>query len=291
MKRTVLAAIVAAAMGIPVVMAQKPEVKGPRPKSKGEQDALVAMFNAQSKPDDEIAAAEALLSKYADTDFKDTALLFEAMAYQQKGDVDKAQVYAERAIDANPKNFQATLMLSEMIAQHTRENDLDRDDKLAKADKYGNQTIASLNAAEKPNPQLTDQQWEDAKKDLIARAHDALGMSALVRKNYDGAVNEFKAAVEGAAHPEPAYEVRLASAYTAAKKYDDAINTANKVMNEADTPTQIKQVAQSIRAQATVAKQKAAGGGASTAPPEVQIKGQPAAGTPSAPPQGETKKP
>jgi len=280
MKRIILAAMLAALTGVPGIMAQKKgaapqggqQQQGPMPKSKGEQDALVAMFNAQSKPDEEIAACEALLTKYADTDFKSTALFFEATAYQQKNDADKAQLYAERALAADPKNFQASLMLSEMIAQHTRENDLDREDKLAKADKYGNDAIATLNAATKPNPQLTDQQWEEAKKDLIARAHDALGMSALVRKKYDVAINEFKAAVTDAAHPEPAFEVRLASAYSAAGKYDDAIATAEKVMGQADTPTQIKQVAQSIRAGATVAKQKAAGGGASSAPPQVEVK-------------------
>ena len=283
MKRMILAGLLVALAGAPGMMAQKKEEpqkkeeaqQGPRPKSKGEQDALVAMFNAQSKPDDEIAACETLLTKYADTDFKDTALFFEATAYQQKGDNEKAQVFAERALAANPKNFQASLMLSEMIAQHTRENDLDKEEKLAKAEKYGNETIATLNAAAKPNPQLTDQQWEDAKKDLIARTHDALGMAALVRKKYDVAINEFKMSVDGAAHPEPAYQVRLASAYNAAGKYDDAIATADKVMAGAEIPTQIKQVAQSIRAGATVAKQKAAGGGgSSTAPPQVEVKKQ-----------------
>ena len=287
MKKIILAGIVMLMAGAPGLMAQKgkkgeaaaasaasaDQPKGPMPKSKGEQDALVAMFNAQSKPDDLIAAAEALLTKYADTEFKDTALFFEATAYRQKGDRDKAEVFAERALTTNPKNFQASLMLSELIAQGTRENDLDKDDKLTKAEKYGNDTIATLNAASKPNPQMTDQQWEDAKKDLIAEAHDALGMSALLRKKYDVAINEFKMSVEGAAHPEPAFEVRLASAYNNAGRFDEAIATADKVMNEAQTPTQIKQVAQSIRAGATVAKQKAAGqGGTPSAPPQVDIK-------------------
>jgi len=255
--------------------AQTGQQKGPVAKSKGEQDAVVAMFNAQSNPDQMIAAAENLLTKYADTEFQDTALFFEANAYQRKGDADKAQVYAERALAANPKNFQASLMLAESIAQRTRENDLDKEDRLARAEKYANDTIATLNVAEKPNPQMTDQQWGDIKKDLIAQTHDALGISAMMRKKYDVAINEFKMSVEGAAHPEPAYQVRLASAYSSAGQYDDAIKLAEKVMGEADTPTQIKQVAQSVRATATVAKQKAAGGG----------------GTPSAPPQIEIKKP
>ena len=285
MKRTILAGILIVAAGGSGLVAQKGnqkgapaqtgQQKGPVAKSKGEQDAVVAMFNAQSNPDQMIAAAENLLTKYADTEFQDTALFFEANAYQRKGDADKAQVYAERALAANPKNFQASLMLAESIAQRTRENDLDKEDRLARAEKYANDTIATLNVAEKPNPQMTDQQWGDIKKDLIAQTHDALGMSAMMRKKYDVAINEFKMSVEGAAHPEPAYQVRLASAYSSAGQYDDAIKLAEKVMGEADIPTQIKQVAQSVRATATVAKQKAAGGG----------------GTPSAPPQIEIKKP
>lgn len=284
MKRTILAGILMVAAGGSGMVAQKGnqkgapaqtgQQKGPVAKSKAEQDAVVAMVNAQN-PDQLIAAAENLLTKYADTEFQDTALFLEASAYQRKGDADKAQVYAERALAANPKNFQASLMLAESIAQHTRENDLDKEDRLARAEKYANDTIATLNVAEKPNPQMTDQQWGDIKNDLIAQTHDALGMSAMMRKKYDVAINEFKMSVEGAAHPEPAYQVRLASAYSSAGQYDDAIKLAEKVMGETDIPTQIKQVAQSIRATATVAKQKAAGGG----------------GTPSAPPQIEIKKP
>jgi len=43
-------------------------------------------------------------------------------------------------------------MLAESIVQTTREHDLDRDEKLAKADKYANDAIASVSAAAKPNP-------------------------------------------------------------------------------------------------------------------------------------------
>ena len=285
MKRAILAGLLVVIAGAAGLMAQRgkkgeaapaaqaDQPKGPMPKSKGEQDALVAMFSAQGKPDELIAAAENLLTKYADTEFKDIARFFEASAYQQKGDTAKAQVYAEQALAANPKNYQASLMLSDLIARGTRENDLDRDEKLTRAEKYGNDTIASVNAAQKPNPQMTDQQWDDAKKDLIAQAHDSLGMAALARKRYDVAATEFKMAVDGAAHPEPAYSVRLASAYNNMGKFDEAIAIADKVMGDAQVPTQIKQVAQSIRASATVAKQKAAGGGGtSQAPPQVEIK-------------------
>jgi len=62
-----------------------------------------AVAATRTGPDAVIKAAEDLLTKFADTDFKDVALLSEAEAWQQKRDFDKAQVYAERALEANPR--------------------------------------------------------------------------------------------------------------------------------------------------------------------------------------------
>jgi tetratricopeptide (TPR) repeat protein len=247
--------------------------KGPAPKSAEELKALQALFGAAGKPDEVIAAAETVLEKFPNSDFKDTVLFLEADAYRQKGDKEKAQIFAERTLAANPKYFQADLMLAEGIVQGTREHDLDRDDKLAKADKYANDAITSVNAATKPNPQLTDPQWEELKKDFIAQAHDALGMSAIQSKKWDVAITELKTASEGAAHPEPAYLVRPASAYQGSGKNDEAIAIAEKVMNDPTNPAAIKSVAQSIRAAAVVAKRGASGQPSGAAPPaQIEVK-------------------
>ena len=271
MKRMILTAAIVAA-SVCGLLAQSAK-QAPRPKSLGELPALHAVFAASAKNDSDgiITAAENVLAKFKDTDFKDTLLFLEAQAYQLKGDKVKGQVYAERALTANPDNYQAALMLAEATVQGTGEHDLDRDDKLAKADKYANQAITSVNAAAKPNQQLTDDQWNDFKKDMVAQAHDALGMSALDRKDYNKSITELKMAVDGAAHPEPAYMVRLASAYQSAGKYDDAIATAEKVMNDPQAPQQVKSVAQSVRASAVVAKNGGKPANAPAPPPQVEI--------------------
>jgi tetratricopeptide (TPR) repeat protein len=278
MNRLIGTALVAATIGAGALMAQQGKKgpaapTGPTAKSQNELKALQAVFTAsqQNNPDGVITAAEDLLSKFKDTDFKDTVLMMEAQAYQQKGDKDKATIYAERALAANPNDFQAALMLADLTVQGTREHDLDRDEKLAKADKYANQAITAVTAAEKPNPQLTDQQWADYKKDTISQAHDALGMSAIDRKDYDKAISELKMAVEGAAHPEPAYQVRLASAYQSAGKNDEAIALAEKIMNDSQVPQQIRSVAQSVRASAMMAKNGGKPANQNTPPPQVEI--------------------
>ena len=275
MTRLILTGILALATGSTALMAQQ-QKKGNAPqqpaqqqqgqpqqqqqqmvpgaKSPGESQAVIALMQAQGNPDGTIKAGEELLTKYADTQFKELALLQIANAYQAKGDADKAQIYAERILEVNPKSFQAQIMIGEMLAGRTRENDLDKEEKLTKAEKSLNDAIANVSAAQKPNPALTDEQWAEGKKYVIAQAHNGLGMAALIRKKYDAAINEFKLAAE--TDPQPAYNVRLASAYESAGKHDEAIAVVDKVLADPQLHPQIKAVATNIKNAATANKKK-----------------------------------
>src|SRR5262245_32973750 len=197
MKRIIIAGLAIAA-GATTLLAQ------PKPKSQKEVDALMAVQNAASN-DARIEAVDKLITGFSDTEFKDWALFLAANAYAAKNEPEKAIVYCERTVEANPKHFQALLMLAEITAQRTGEHDLDREEKLNRATKYANDAIAAVNSAAKPNPQVTDDQWAAAKKDVVAQAHQALGMVALSRKKGDEAVAEFKKAIEGSSQPEPAF--------------------------------------------------------------------------------------
>jgi tetratricopeptide (TPR) repeat protein len=258
MKRTILAgifAVAAVAAGASSLWAQKQPV----PKSQKELDAVKAlMAAAQAGPDQTIAAAEALITGFADTEFKEAALFFEASSYKQKNDLVKAQVYGERVLEINPKNVQTTLMLGEVIVQGIRENDLDKEEKLAKAEKYLKDTIENLKTTAKPNSQTPDKDWEEAKQQMAAEAHNGLGLCALSRKKFDVAAAEFKVASD--MDPQPAYLVRQASALQSLGKNDEAIVICDKVLADPQLHPQIKQVAQGIRAGAIKAGGKAPDG-------------------------------
>ena len=249
MNRLLLAGLLALVSGLPGLMAQKQ----PQPKSQKELDAVKALFEAQT-PDARITAAENLLLKFADTEFKPIALYLEAASYEQKNDFEKMVIFAERTIEADPKNYASMLMLAGGIAKRARENDLDLNEKLAQVEKYAKNALDALKDAQKPNPQLPDEQWVATKKDYIASAHEAYALSAMLRKKYDVAISEFKQSIEGAATPDPATMVRLGQAYNLAGKYDDAIAILDKVMAGADVHPQVKQFAQAERVRAIQAK-------------------------------------
>ncbi|MGD0778513.1 MAG: tetratricopeptide repeat protein [Candidatus Solibacter sp.] len=264
MKRMILTGILAIGAGAPCIMAQAPPpaqaAKAPAPKSKSELEALQALQAAVGDPDKSIAAAENLITKFADTEFKGIALYIEADAYQRKGDSDHMLIFAERVLEVSPQDFRAMLMLANYYAAHTRENDLDREEKLGKVEKYANQVIEMMKTAPKPNPQITDAQWDEARKDSTAESYNYMGLANLTRKKYDVAAANFKSAVEANSQPEPAYMVREASALQAGGKNDEAIALCDKIAAIPNVFAQIKSVTAAVRAAAIKAGGKAPGG-------------------------------
>jgi len=221
-------------------------------KSNKEIEAVNAIALAQT-PDEKINAVENLLSKYKDTEFKAIALAQGAQAAQAKGDQIAGINYANRAIEADKNNYQALIVLGQLSVQGVREFDLDKDDRLARATKASNDALTALKSAQKPNPKLSDDQWNGIKKDYEASAHETLGLVASVQKKYDVAVAEYKIALEDA--PDATTMVRLASAYDDSGKYDDATALLDKVA-ASTAPDAVKKVALSEKQRAE--KMKAA---------------------------------
>ncbi len=248
MTRTILAGTALIAIGAACLLGQGKKV------SKGEADAYNAMVHAAQSGDNDatIKAADDLITKFSDTQFKSVALLLEAQAYHAKGDDDRAQVYAEQGMAADPKGYQAPLLVGETIVQHTRENDLDKDEKLAKAEKDLNLAIENAKAAEKPNPALTDAQWEEGKKFTIAEAQADLGRVFMLRKKFGEAIAPLQAAVD--ADPQPAYFVWLASSQQQSGKNDDAIATCDKLLAQPNLDPRFRQAATAVKLDAARAK-------------------------------------
>ncbi len=242
------------------------QVKQPKPKSQKEVDALMAVQNATDAKG-RIAAIENVLTKFADTEFKPGLLMMEAATYQQLNDYDNMIVFGERALEADPKSYQAMLILGNAYATRTKEFDLDKEDKLAKAEGYANKALEALKIAEKPRADLTEEQWTEGKKQLVSQAHEILGTAAMGRKKYDAAVNEYKAAADATIPADATTLVRLAAAYNASGKPDESLPIIDKLMSMPDVNPQVKSVAQAERVRAMQLKNKGGSPAPAAKPP------------------------
>lgn len=240
-----------------------------KPKSQKEQQALLAVQVAKT-PDDRITAIEKVLTDFADTEFKTALLQMAVQAEEQKGDYAQTVFYADRLLKADPMNAFALVTLASETARHTRENDLDKADQLAKVDKWAKDGIEAAKTLPKIRADIPDADWEGVRKDMEAQGYVALGMADVLRKNYDGAATNYKQSLAIGATPNPATLVRLAQVYMSQGKLDDANFTLDKAINTPDVPAQIKSVAETLKGEIAKHKPAAAASpapGATPAPP------------------------
>ncbi len=228
---------------------------GQKAKSKKEIAAINAI-NAATTVDTRVAAIENVLTNFADTEFKLVLLQMALDLEVRKGDFAATVTYADRLLEADPKNADALVTLAAETARHTREFDLDKDEKLAKVDKWAKDGIEAAKTMPKPQSTMTDQQLEAMRKDFQAQGYEALGMADTVRKKYDDAITDYKQALAIAATPDPATWVRLGQTYEDAHKWDEASDAFDKAVNFPNVSAQVKTIATNKKAE--VAKLKAA---------------------------------
>jgi tetratricopeptide (TPR) repeat protein len=245
MKRFWICAAALAAMTA-VAVAQKP-------KSQKEVDAIMAVQNAKTA-DERLKKVDDFVTGFPDSEFKIPVLLVAADTASKKGDSAKVEFYADQVLTADPKNYTAMLIVGTDIAQHTREFDLDKEEKLSRAEKYSKDAIDLIGKAPKP-ANTPDDQWPAEKRMRTEQAHETLGMIASLRKKYDVAIAEFKLASDDP-NPEPATLVRLAQAYNNAGRPDDALTLVNKLLAMPDLNPVVKQYADTEKKKAEAAKNK-----------------------------------
>src|SRR5579884_2569062 len=137
LKTVSLALVTAAALLIPCASAaysQDLPPAPPKPKSPKEAQAINAV-QAATDPDAKLKAIEDVLTGFADTEYKNILLDMAVEAARQKNDPALVQVWAERDLQNNPHSYVAMLAIANAVAGSTKEFDLDKDEKLAKAEK------------------------------------------------------------------------------------------------------------------------------------------------------------
>jgi hypothetical protein len=234
------------------------EVK-PRSKTRREMDALRAVQDART-PDLKLQAIENVLTNFADTEFK-VMLLQTAMQIEQSKD-DFAQVlrYGQRLLVADPKGAFALVTLASETARHTRPLDKDKEEKLTKIDEYAEAGLEAAKAMPRPSG-MTEDQWRTANKDFQARAYEAMGQAAALRKKYDAAVACYTQAISVAATPDAVTWTRLGQAYEDSGKLADASDAFDKALATPNISPEVRSVVQAKKDE--VAKRK---GGISKAP-------------------------
>lgn len=235
---------------------QPPTVVVPKKAGSAKEAAAIKKITEAKTDDDRIAAVDALITNFADTAFKGVALFEAAEAADHKQDYAKAVSYGELSIQADPTRFDALILVAGELAQHTGKYDLDKEEKLTKAEKYVAQATTMIPTAAKPQGGVSDSDWDGFKKDEIAAGHKDLGLVAAARSKWDVAATEYKLSLDSGTTPDAVVMARLSNAYNEAGKYTEGLAMANKVLAMPDLNPTVKNFADQEKTRATKALAK-----------------------------------
>jgi tetratricopeptide (TPR) repeat protein len=261
MKMRIFASIAGLALFAGLAAAQNQDSKQPPKISEPQRQAILKVQAAAqaSNWDGMIQAITNLLENFPDTPYKHRMLIAAMQAAGNENNYEQLVVWGDRVIQDDPNDILARVQLADAIGQHTRENDLDKDQSLKKVEDYAHQALTLLQNANTapPSVPLNDPaQWPAMKQQLTGEADYALAISAELKKNDADAQKLFQQAI--AAEPtNGTFYVRLARIDIKLKQYDDAIAAAQKGIDAPNVAPTVKQIAEQEKAQATSLKASA----------------------------------
>jgi len=230
--------------------ARNSAVKSPQPKTQAEYDEFKAASSLNDPAKLEAAATD-FAQKFPDSELR-SFLFQQAMGeYQAANNTDKALEMARTVLKFEPYNPVALLTAAQILAERTRDTDLDSKDRLAEAD--SDARIAILHAGDIAQPpNLTPEKFASAMAQLRGTAHEVIGNVAFKRLDYFSAVKEYNAAAaEEKEHTDAVVWLRLAVANDKSGDYSAATQAVIKAITASEPGSQLRQLAEKEQSRLT----------------------------------------
>jgi tetratricopeptide (TPR) repeat protein len=209
-----------------------PGKRPPQAKTQPEFDAYNAAIANQKEAAAMEKAADDFATKFPESELR--VLLFKAAmrAYQNANNGDKMLEEAQKLLKVDPDDPEALIASAEVTTEHTRDTDLDKDQRFAKATKDAQHALETIDT-DVPMPANIPQAQIDAYKGLLrSSAYSILGTIQYDQEKYVDAEGYFRKSIDAyPAQPDPVVVLRLALALDKQGKYQDALTQANKAVD------------------------------------------------------------
>jgi tetratricopeptide (TPR) repeat protein len=203
----------------------------PQAKTQAEFDAYNAAMANKENPVAMEKAADDFATKFPDSELR--VLLFKAAmrGYQNANNGDKMLEESQKLLKLDPDDPEALIASAEVIAERTRDTDLDKDQRFAQATKYAQHALETIDT-DVPVPANVAQAQIDAYKGLLrSSAYSVLGTIQYDQDKYADAQSYFQKSIDAyPSQPDPVVVLRLALALDKQGKYGDALKEANRAV-------------------------------------------------------------
>jgi tetratricopeptide (TPR) repeat protein len=206
---------------------------GKRPPQAKTQEEFAAYKAAAALTDP--AAQEKAVGDFA-TKFPDSELrplLYKAVmhSYQQANNADKMMEMAQKVLSYDADDPEALLGVAQVLAERTRDTDLDRDQRLAEARKDAQRALVTVET-DVPSSGGTPEQITAYKGFLRSDAYTILGTLDFNAKAWPDAEGNLKKSIDAfPQQPDPIAIFRLSVALDMQSKYPEAMKYANQAVD------------------------------------------------------------
>ncbi|MFZ0817575.1 MAG: hypothetical protein WAM78_18765 [Candidatus Sulfotelmatobacter sp.] len=202
----------------------------PQAKTQAEFDAYKAAA-ALTDPAAQEKAADDFATKFADSELR--PLLYKSVmhSYQQANNADKMMAMAKKVLSFDPDEPEALLGVAQVLAERTRDTDLDKDQRLAEARKDAERSLETVDT-DVPSSGYPPEQLAAFKGYLRSEAYAILGTLDFNAKAWANAEANLRKSIDALPQqPDPIAIFRLSVALDMQNKYPDALKYANQAVD------------------------------------------------------------
>jgi tetratricopeptide (TPR) repeat protein len=202
----------------------------PQAKTQPEFDAYKAAVG-QTDPAALEKAADDFATKFPDSELRVVLYKATMQRYQQANNADKMMEMARKALTYDPDDPESLLGVAQVLAERTRDTDLDKDQKLAEAKKDAERALATIDT-DVPTSGYPPEKLAMYKNYLRSEAYAILGALASTANNWPEAETNLRKSID--AFPEQVDSIavlRLAIALDRQNKIPEALKYANQAVD------------------------------------------------------------
>jgi len=202
----------------------------PQAKTQAEFEAYKAAA-ALTDPAAQEKAADDFATKFPDSELR--PLLYKAALhnYQQANNADKMLAMSQKVLTFDPDDPEALLGVAQVLAERTRDTDLDKDQRIAEARKDAERALVTVET-DIPATGAPAEQVAAFKGFLKSEAYAILGTLDFNAKAWPSAEDNLKKSIDAfPQQPDPIAIFRLSVALDMQNKYPDALKYANQAVD------------------------------------------------------------
>ena len=206
-----------------------PTKRPPQAKTQAEFDAYQAAMKNAGDPAAMEKSADDFAAKFPTSELRDILYRVAMRGYQNADNGDKMSGSAQKLLKIDPDDPEALVDEAEISVEHTRDTDLDKDQRLDEAAKQAQHALQTVDTDIPAGGQ--PQQVELFKNMIRSTAYSILGGISDRHEKYADSENYYRQAIAAdPAHPDPVLLLRLTLALDKQGKYPDALKEANRAV-------------------------------------------------------------